>query len=234
MAPGKELRFFSRYYDRGLNWYAQHFAKAGSEKHRAEATPTYFHGVEVPARVAKALPTAKLVVSLRHPVDRLYSTYWMLAARGKTHRSFDEIIAEELSAGHGHYLDQSKYADHFDRWRHYYSPDRFHVLFFEDLIRDASGVFRSICVFLEIEIIVPSVVGEVINEYRQIKSPSVRRLARRLPTKMQNAIGRLNTRPAEYPPLHRNTRQMLLDFFSVHNDRLRTMLDVPLPSTWSE
>jgi hypothetical protein len=234
MAPGKELRFFSQHYDKGLHWYAQHFAEAGLEKHRAEATPTYFQGIEVPARVAAAIPKAQLIVSLRHPVDRLYSTYWMLAALGKADRSFDKVIADELSAGHGHYLDQSKYADHFERWWNYYSPDRFHILFFEDLIINPAAVFRAMCVFLDMEIVVPSVVGEVVNEYRHIKSLPIRRLARRLPKTMQNAIGRFNTRPAEYPPIDRKTREDLLEFFSVYNARLRAILGIPLPSPWSE
>ena len=234
MAPGKELRFFSQHFDKGLHWYAQHFTEAGQEKHRGEATPNYFLMAEVPSRVAATLPSAQLIVSLRHPVDRLYSTYWMLRERGKIDRSFDEIIAEELSAGHGPYLDQSKYADHFDHWWRYYRPEQFHVLFFEHLLRDPTKVFRSICVFLEIDITVPSIVGEVVNEYRQIRSLSIRRLSKRLPRKLQNAVGRLNTRPAEYPPLRKKTRQRLLDFFSEHNARLNTILDVPLPPSWSE
>lgn len=234
MAPGKELRFFSQHYEKGLNWYSQHFTNAGSEKHRAEATPSYFQGAEVPARVSKALPTAQLIVSLRHPVNRLYSTYWMLRARGKTRQSFDELIYEELAVGHGPYLDQSKYAEHFDRWWQCYSHDKFHVLFFEDLVRDPSKVFRDMCAFLNIDILVPSVVGEVVNEYIQIRSLSVRRLSKTFPKKLQNAIGRLNTRPAEYPPLGKKTREELLDFFSAHNSKLSKMLGVPLPAGWSE
>jgi hypothetical protein len=234
MAPGKELRFFSQHYEKGLNWYARHFEKAGSEKHRAEATPNYFLAAKVPGRMAAALPDARLIVSLRHPVDRLYSTYWMLRERGSVDSSFDEIIAQELSAGCGPYLDQSIYADHFDRWWRYYSPEKFHVLFFEHLLVNPSEVFRSICLFLGIDTTVPSVVGEVVNEYREIRSLALRRVAKRLPKKLQNAVGRLNTRPADYPPLHEKTRHDLLHFFTPHNSRLSTMLDVRLPDTWSE
>jgi len=32
MAPGKGLYFFSRHYERGLEWYASHFLGAASER----------------------------------------------------------------------------------------------------------------------------------------------------------------------------------------------------------
>jgi hypothetical protein len=231
---GKELHFFTRYYDKGVEWYSGQFSKARGERHRGEATPVYFCRPEVPGRVAELLPDVLLIVSLRHPVDRLYSTYWTHFERGREKHTFDIAISTELRAGKGLYLDQSKYVDHFERWDVYYSPERFHVLLFDDLVRTPDLVFQRICRHLDIDEIVPPIVGKVVNEYRRIWSSSARKFGKTLPAGLRNLLARVNTRAAGYKPMNNNTRELLLDFFTPYNKRLESRLNTRLPESWSE
>src|SRR5438105_3273690 len=88
----KELRFFDLHYDRGFGWYRSRFP---SVRHRerlrrakglsmivGESSPDYLFHPYAPARIARDLPNAKLVVLLRNPVDRADSPYWPPPARG--------------------------------------------------------------------------------------------------------------------------------------------------------
>ena len=50
MTPAKDLYFFDRYYDKGLDWYAAHFEKATDEKVCRRGLP----GLPVPPRGGRA------------------------------------------------------------------------------------------------------------------------------------------------------------------------------------
>lgn len=69
----KELNFFflEDEYARGLDYYARYFEPAPAGiKAVGEASPGYICHPETPARIAAALPDAKLVLTVRNPIDR--------------------------------------------------------------------------------------------------------------------------------------------------------------------
>lgn len=58
--------------------YAAHFAGAGPEPYRLESSTTYFYGGRVVAEaISRLLPDPRVLVTLRDPVDRLWSDYHM-------------------------------------------------------------------------------------------------------------------------------------------------------------
>lgn len=68
----EEQHFFDREWDRGLDWYRQRFARAGTRL-RGEKTPNYMASSKAMDRLARVIPTARLIVLLRDPVARLLS-----------------------------------------------------------------------------------------------------------------------------------------------------------------
>jgi len=76
-AAGKEVHFFNRSFDEGIEWYRRCFPtprwKDGRRSITGEATPEYLHHPLAPERMAKVIPQARLIVLLRNPVDRAYS-----------------------------------------------------------------------------------------------------------------------------------------------------------------
>src|SRR4051812_42429120 len=78
MARRKELHFFGREkeYRRGWEWYCSHFEGAGDARAVGEATPDYMWRERAVERIAQDLPKARIIATLRHPVDRAYSHYW--------------------------------------------------------------------------------------------------------------------------------------------------------------
>src|SRR6266508_2090579 len=71
----KELSYFDLHYNRGVEWYSKFFPPDHEvSRFRAvgEISPYYFYCPDCPARIAD-LGIAKLVLKLRHPVDRAWS-----------------------------------------------------------------------------------------------------------------------------------------------------------------
>lgn len=70
-----------------LEEYSRLFAGAESTGARAigEASPSYFQSPDAARRIRECLPEARLIVSLRNPVDKVYSQYQMnLRRAGKS------------------------------------------------------------------------------------------------------------------------------------------------------
>jgi hypothetical protein len=116
----KEVRFFDRHFDRGLEWYEGFFSPPeGTDGYGAigEISPQYLYGPECPARIGSVLPSAKLLVMLRHPVDRAYSQYGFLLQRRNYRGSFEEFLRTRPRALEmGHYSTYlRRYLDRFDR-----------------------------------------------------------------------------------------------------------------------
>lgn len=70
--PGRELHYFDKHLDQGIEWYQRWFGK-GIGKLCGEKTPTYMIDRRTMERMHEVLPDAKLIVLLRDPTARLFS-----------------------------------------------------------------------------------------------------------------------------------------------------------------
>ena len=71
----KELRFFDRYYDKGIDWYKSKFPETTDKQITGEGASIYFGRMLSLDRIKRDLPNAKIIVLLRNPIDRLYSHF---------------------------------------------------------------------------------------------------------------------------------------------------------------
>lgn len=172
----KELRFFDLNYHRGLGWYRSRFPtrhyrawlrRRGIDLVVGEASPDYLFHPHAPIRVARALPSVKLIVLLRNPVERAYSHYWHQARRGHEPLSFDEAVAREperldgelerilsdpryvsYERHHHSYVTRGNYADQLRAWMDLFPPDRFLIERSEDFFAEPPKVFARVLEFL--------------------------------------------------------------------------------------
>lgn len=234
----KELHFFDLHWDQGVAWYERHFDGAGQASAAGEATPNYLYHHEVPGRIAQVLPGIRLVAVLRNPVDRAWSHYWMNVQKGRERLSFEDALASEPkrlatedAPWRWAYLDRGRYAEQLRRYEERFGRYRMHVLLFDDMRADAVAAYRGVCRFLGIDdAVVPDEVGRPANAYRKVRSHRVARLARRLPVKLRDAVGRLNSQQAAYPRMDDSTRERLAAHFAPHNAALAEWLGRELPS----
>ncbi len=238
----KELHFFDSHYQRGVEWYRAQFAGAGSKRAVGEATPNYLHHAQSIARMAEVVREARLLVVLRDPVDRAYSHYWHNRARGKEPLSFEAALATEdrrlegddLDRAWYSYLDRGRYLGQLRRVCEFFPRRALHVLLFEDLRDRPESTYRAACRFLSLDDEpVPASVGIPYNRFVQFRSPTLRRLGKRLPDLARRALGRINmVQATQYPPMEAATRARLAGLFREDNARLADFLGRDL-SVWA-
>lgn len=217
----KEVRFFDYKFDKGLAWYRAHFPlkltvcilqkRNGRSFITGEASPNYLFDPRPPQRIADTLPNAKLIVMLRNPIDRAYSSYQMGMRRGWETLPFAEAIAieEERTAGEleksindphyiGYnrhnfaYLARGRYAEQLTSWLRLFPREQFLFIKSEAFFSQPAHVLPKIFSFVGL----PN--EETINYF-------------------PHNVG-------DYRPLDAAIRQRLAAHFAPHNQRLYQML----------
>jgi hypothetical protein len=130
LTEAKDLYFFSRYYDRGLDWYSAQFRAAGPEhKIVGEVCPDYLACEQAPERIRKCLGTdVCLMVTLRDPASRAFSSYLYLRRHGLAAPTFIETAEREPAL-----IDEGRYATHLRRYLDSFDRQALHVAVFDDL-----------------------------------------------------------------------------------------------------
>lgn len=142
----KELDFFSYHYDRGYQWYERQFAGPDDADVVGEVSPSYFHEPAVPQRLKTYLPQAKVVVSLRDPVERALSHHRHAVRVGDI--VGDDLSFESALASNPMYLEQGCYATHLKRWFDNYPKEQILILLYEDIANDPVETAHRIYRFL--------------------------------------------------------------------------------------
>jgi hypothetical protein len=224
-ATMKEVHFFDYEYYRGLDWYKSHFPKvsdreAFSREHgrgflTGEASPTYISHEWAPSRIAKTLPSVKLIVALRNPIDRAYSQFQM--SRREDEEPLDAfavaVAAEEerlrpererlLADPHYNswligcwsYLMRSCYAEQVERWFALFPREQFLFVKTDDLDSSPQAALDACHAFLD------------------------------LPPHAHGELARLHVAP-RYDPIPPEVRADLAAYFRPRNERLYELLGV--------
>lgn len=165
----KETYFFNdnNNYQRGLDWYLNHFEKAGEGQVTVDASANYLESAEAPSRIKTTFPKAKAIILLRNPVDRAFSHYRMNVAHGIEQLSFEEALAKEEeritsgeqrteSAGHNYayqklgYRSKGVYVMQLKYWLHAFDKERLLILDSQELFDDPETNYASVLTFLDL------------------------------------------------------------------------------------
>jgi hypothetical protein len=163
----KEVSFFDRHYVRGERWYRAHMPVRRSGVVVGEASPSYLFHPLAAERVARMLPSARLIALLRNPVDRAFSHYQHEVALGREQLSFEEALDREDERMQGElermladpayfshawwnytYAARGRYAEQLERWYDAFPRDRLLVLLTDELAADTAGAYRRTLDFL--------------------------------------------------------------------------------------
>jgi hypothetical protein len=139
----KELHYWDRHRDRGLDWYRAQFAPAPPGTRAGEITPAY--AILEPAVVAElqaAFPAARLIYLIRNPIERAWSSALMALPRAEM--SFEEasdtwFIDHFNAAGS---VRRGDYEACLRTWHRFYDREAILVLTFDEILADPRGVLR--------------------------------------------------------------------------------------------
>lgn len=248
----KELHYFNISYNlaKGPDWYCAKLAPRRGERFSAEATPNYFwncrlpedrhagvHIFDIAPQVHRLNPQARLILSLRDPVERAVSAYYHYIATGQlTPRTpFSEALDWFGTRSMG------LYARHYRHWLASFDPEQILTLIFERDIRDRSRQPATVQrIFDHLGLPVPEKL-----EYEEQRNSRASYLAmqttRFVPAKslagraIRHVSGALvppgfdkRFRPA-VPP---EEKARLRDYYRPHNEEMSRLLDLDLSQWW--
>jgi hypothetical protein len=170
MTPMKETNFFAygldeqgqllygdpdvhRFPIKSLAEYEVQFAGAGAARAVGEASPIYLECPQAADRIRRTIPMARIVCSIRHPVDRAYSDYQMyLRRRGRRLNPVRDLTRDAPWARPGsRWLGIGRYYEHLSRYYDAFPASQIKVLLFDDLRKNALSVAQSVYQFLDVD-----------------------------------------------------------------------------------
>src|SRR5690606_3983415 len=139
---------------------------------RGEATPIYTYWPSALPRLKRYNPSARIIVSLRHPVFRAWSGWRMETRRGAETFSFADAVSnpgrERVKSAPGgvhriySYVERSFYADQVQRLLDLFRRDQVHFLRTDTLWQDPASTLTAVEAFLGVR---PHLAGTVEREY---------------------------------------------------------------------
>lgn len=172
----KECHFFDRQYSKGLDWYlTKYFKEYTIEKYAMDATPDYCLEEAYIQRIYQDLGAdTKIILSLRNPVDRLYSQYCMHYGKGYEKYGLMEAVsrdAESTKPMHN-YIKRGMYASQLEVLYRYFDKKNIHIMWFDDYAKDMKSEVEKILSFLELD--ASEIDYSVINVHkRRLQSPGM-------------------------------------------------------------
>jgi len=137
----KEIHYFSKYFEKGYNWYNNYFVHYSDQIAVGEICPTYFYTDHYPGvaeRIYLSYPDIKIILILRHPIEKAYSDYRMFLRAGKVSDKIESV----LIPGWEH-IETAKYYHHLSAYLKYFPKNNIHILFYDDLLSDPYSFIKT-------------------------------------------------------------------------------------------
>ncbi len=209
----KEIYFWSRHFDKGIDWYLAHFPliPEGTNFVTGEATPTYINSRHTPARLFNFFPKIKLIIILRNPVYRAVSHYYHEVRIKMENKSLSEAIYSQLErlkkmsesklkeAYWNHisfYISYGVYIEFIQKWMAIFPREQFLILKSEDFYQEPANTMEQVFKFLDLP-------KYQLKNYQKFNSGS-------------------------YPPIPESIYSTLNDYLQPYNQRLEEYLGIDL------
>ena len=161
----KEIHYFSLHYDKGPQWYADHFKNVEPGIRTIDASPTYFDTTEtalVPRLIKAYTPDPRVIVITRDPIERAISQFIHLKVTTKApplqNVDIDEFFAQDFTDAFrrtgimGYYLNLvlsfSLYTRKLVTYQQLFDPHQLLVLDNKELRNDTPAVMKRVYAFL--------------------------------------------------------------------------------------
>jgi len=211
--PVADLHFFEYMISDKISWYKSHFPRKSKNSFvTGEFTSTYMYHKNVPERIFNLIPKIKLIVILRNPIDKAYSTYNQQSHFNEVTSSFEETIKAEfaridLNKNHIEYTNNNPNFDNYVE----YNIIR-HGIYFNYLE-------KWLKIFPKKQIFV--VDSNELENFPQQTLNKVFEFLNLSPHEIPN-LAKVNV--GKYSPMTESTRESLIEFYKPHNAKLNNLL----------
>ena len=211
--------------------YEALFAGAGPGVPCGEASPLYLYHPEAAGRIHAYNPEMKLIVLLRNPVERAYSSYLHLLRDGRETCSFEEgLLREPSRIEQGwehlwHYRAMGHYDEQIARYDALFKQDQMRIYLYEDLVARPASLYQDLFSFLGVDPgFIPATLRHItksgkprlallhhlVNGQNAWTAPFSRRLTPALKRQIRDHVFRWNLKK---PPLSEAVRAELVETY---------------------
>jgi len=223
--------------------YLELFNHASENDFVGEASALYLQDPKSAELIHKKNPNAKIVISLRDPVERAYSHYLMFYYNGFEKNTFRKALEENLKGNFisgGDYFGGGMYFYQVQKYLEIFDHDNVKILIFEEFIKDPKKDSNKILKFLKVKSFVPDSVKEVYNPFNVprtsfiqsiMKNKLIINLARKiLPQKIRAFIQyTILTKEIPKPKMLDDDRIFLQKIYREEVAKLEKLLEKKLP-----
>jgi len=254
MSPNKEPNYFSvksipiNYYKKPLRdekKYLNLFKKSTTEKVIGEASPGYLIEPEAPKLIHEKNPNARILISLRDPVERLFSSYLMLRKYGWIKLSFREEIEKSINKSydplHPHIkIEDGLYSEPLKRYLKIFGERQVKIIIFEDWITNTKKTIEEILKFLNVNRALEDFQAEQHNPFSESRGVVAQSILRNLtikkltdyfiPSSTKKAIKKLILlKKQSKPQMSEDDKNFLIKFYKDDVKKLENFLGRKLP-----
>lgn len=212
-----------------------------------ESSTRYFMDRQSPELIKKSIPDAKIIIILRDPVERAFSSY-LYYLRRNTCNSFSKTIEKSLQEkltddyllhliiNGGFYLKQTK------KFIELFGIENVKILMYENFFSQPEKYFSELLLFLKINSSLPKLLNKKFNEYKKPKNNiskfvlsfddvlwnlGIKKFLKFLPSRKY--LENLHLDSPEKPHMDINDRKRLIQIYKNDVDALREFLKMDLP-----
>ncbi|RVU83613.1 sulfotransferase [Leucothrix sargassi] len=138
--PIKELFYYDDYYDKGNDWYLEHFPHCEDKKVTIDVSPSYMIRDVALERIKRDNPNAKIVMTLRDPIERFDSHVKHHLRHGYAYDGFSKLLED-----HPRIVRGSQYEKYVDQWIAAFGEDNVFILDYSELKQDPESFLRKTC-----------------------------------------------------------------------------------------
>jgi len=242
MSPVKEPKYFSEAHNvpgfprkrRNEEQYFSLFNGVKDEKIIGEASSDYLGDPKAPFSIHDINPTANILISLRDPVERLFSAYLMYIKFGYFKASFCQEIENSMK-NYPMWMERGIYFDSVKRYLELFGTKHVKILIFEEWIKNPKNTVQEILQFLGINYEINDFKEEIYNPFLVSRGSIAKWVFRRkkiggfaqkyLPSSTRRILKeKILTYKAEKPKMEKKDRDFLIDFYKDDVKKLANLL----------
>ncbi|MEM7085938.1 MAG: sulfotransferase domain-containing protein [Bacteroidota bacterium] len=243
--PGKEYHMKIIQSERIYNGL---FFGAKANQKKGEVSPSYMWDKLTAQRIYDYNKEAKLIVTLRNPIERAYSHYLMHYHTGyDKSSSFEESLSSEKNSiwgGGNMYLEMGLYYSQLKAYFDVFSRNRIKVIITEDWTQDSAQSMNDIFNFLGVSSLDGDLSRETFNASKQVKNKGLldvlrsekvkKSITKIIPEKTREKIKeQLFYKEAPKQELDSKTYNRLKDYFKEDVKQTGTLIGMDLSKKWN-
>lgn len=149
----KKRSYYKDYKIEDREKYLAFYKSAVKEKYLIDASVSYFAFPEIPKKIKKFNPQAKIVIITRNPLDRAFSHYQMDKRMGYAKLNFKEYLDKNKFPFHYHqYIENGLYMKYLSGYIELFGRENVLVLKLEDLNNDIYKFYSFLRITSDFEV----------------------------------------------------------------------------------